>query len=977
MLQNDVVAAGTCFTIKASNIRLDLNGHTVTFGDGNFSEVPNREFELWTGAVPTDWTVRSGSVRRANAIFFGASDLVFAPGGGIIRSAPFRLHGGKTYLGFAFVKAGYNDRFEMRLLDAQTGSVLASYTVTGINRGFASNGSELKFRPSVDTTVAVELECVAAGECTVGMVDVKPAFDYGILSYGYKRDDIAPDVPASAFGNADNVEVYNGTIQQGNGNAIRSAGIYHTGGGWNIHDVTISVNGIHTDGISGNWTKGVSYMRNHIRSTSIGVLNRMHGTAGIKISRPSKTVQASDNIVDGVPQAGISVYTKQSDNLADCTITGNTIRQREVVTEGYGIILGGAFAKFEIRGNTIQPYQGRGILLDGLNYGPLRNGVVRDNQILGIAETRNAEYGENSMEATGIRIRNWGGSAPVHDNIEIFGNTITGMTDASHVHAVYGININASARGDNIFIHDNTIRVTATGKGRNAAAIAFQSTVMDNGGILEVHHNLLSSNDAFLKFGGNDGKEARGIVAYANTFTRPQSIASVGRGIAYGFWNGAANDNILARNSGIDESDPTNYSFEGSAKKSIIAGKNRIEVYVVQGGVPVDGAVVRLKDPNDNITLFEKTTGADGKVVLYTPIAYLSGTAGTPSTRTYPQGSSFPLEIVKSGFSSLGYAIQDTGDQKVTADFSNNSVLSQPLSQSGGNTTGSGTGATGGSGTGGNSGSASGSQGGSSSSSDSSSSGSGGSNSGGNNGTTGNAGRDRIVAMCWQLQAKIESFATRMELLHSALQKRSQTSETRALGRLQSIGEKIAQSNARLRQQVADFVARARAGASTPSLSMVVADLELNLQEALAVKEKREQTAYATLQNKIQLAIQQEENSMNSALQKFHFSAEDIKTQFSQYCSGIMASSQDNRTITREMRSVQRKLSSSLRNAARAFSVAMRTATRDFARQQRDATREFNMSARAAWREYTSAFRSIARSYVAKVRAEIRALRRR
>jgi hypothetical protein len=69
-----------------------------------------------------------------------------------------------------------------------------------------------------------------------------------------------------------------------------------------------------------------------------------------------------------------------------------------------------------VHNNTINPggQGGRGILIDAVGCSDPQiegvSGSIHDNTISNIYEDANFEYGADSLESVGIRIRNWGGN---------------------------------------------------------------------------------------------------------------------------------------------------------------------------------------------------------------------------------------------------------------------------------------------------------------------------------------------------------------------------------------------------------------------------------------------------------------------------------------------------------------------------------------------------------------------------------------
>lgn len=660
VIDRDLEFDSTAFVIKGSNIVLDLGGRTVKFNNGNFSGVPNRDFEEWSGNSPISWNVTSGSPSPTAAIYFGTYDLSF-PSGGSIQSSPVGLKGGKTYLAFAFVKGPEGGAATLRVRRASDGVLLAEKTMSSswLSRGYASGGSadgDLRYKSASDISVILELICSGGSGFRVGMVDIKPAFDYGVTGENYHNAIYHPDINPSWFNGAtDNITIKNGKLIQGSGQGVRCAGIRFPGKKWKIENVIIEMNGINTDGILGSYPEAASIQSSTIQSTSISVFNRMHGTGGIKLDYPTGATIISDNTLDGMPQMGMWIYGCIRDaRETSVQITGNRIKQRELVTEGYAIGLSG-ISNFEIANNLIQPYQGRGILLDaesgcsGGSNGTL-NGSIHDNQILNVHEVRNPEYDLSGLECAGLRIRNGGSATQAHKNIRVYRNTISGYTDAERVRRIFGINLTVSAPEDSIEIYQNEISITASGAERSASAIAFQNSDLTKGNSVRIHNNTLATNGAILQFGGNDGESAKGLLVEANTFRRLSQPAPIGKPFVYGYWVGQEVANILANNipetTDVDPAWAANIQFDGSGAKRLIIGRYRLEVQVRGGNgtLPFAGATVTLKDKTGN-SLIQKMTDPTGAVILYSPQVYYSGTDTSVSRTEYPDGEVFSVTV--------------------------------------------------------------------------------------------------------------------------------------------------------------------------------------------------------------------------------------------------------------------------------------------------------------------------------------------
>ena len=280
-LSEDISCDTPCiiFGGSADNEVLDLNGHTMTFGTANAVTVANADFENWTGSVPDNWTVVTGSVESTSAIDWGTYDLS-ASDSFKIRSDTFSLIGGQTYHAWAFVKSSSSASATLRILDASDDSVLAYLDMTGnnhLNRGFAVYGDEgnaLKYKPETNISVKLELETSGTYAYRVAEINMAPSDHYGVVAYGYQNTTYFPDLSGFTWGAADNVTVQNGTIAQGNGGASYSMALFSdaTNSGWIVDGVTITVSGPNSGGVRG--FKEIT--DSTINGNSVRVFNRMY-----------------------------------------------------------------------------------------------------------------------------------------------------------------------------------------------------------------------------------------------------------------------------------------------------------------------------------------------------------------------------------------------------------------------------------------------------------------------------------------------------------------------------------------------------------------------------------------------------------------------------------------------------------------------------------------------------------------------------
>ena len=245
------------------------------------------------------------------------------------------------------------------------------------------------------------------------------------------------------------------------------------------------------------------------------------------------SVKIHNCIFSGDPEMVIRSYGNldSDETHSSIQIHDNIFLNKEQVTEGYSMAFSGVYG-LDIHNNQITPIQGRGILLDAVGFGTIDgtyNTKIYDNTFF-VYETRNTEYAATSLEVAAIRIRNWGGENEAHNELRIYNNTITASTDENGVHAAYGINITASAPGDDIQIYNNIINIDVSGNGNWGAALAMQHTGNTSATTGIFRNNSITSNSYGIGFDGNDGVDNTNWLFFENDLTA--SIAPIRFGMS-------------------------------------------------------------------------------------------------------------------------------------------------------------------------------------------------------------------------------------------------------------------------------------------------------------------------------------------------------------------------------------------------------------------------------------------------------------
>lgn len=533
-LSENITCPTTCFVASGDNMIIDLNGHTVTFGNSNNPGVSNTDFETWTNETTiTGWTQLAGTSTRTAAIQWGNYDAVLSATASI-QSPTVTLAANQTYLPYIVVKGASSDSVTVTLHKASDNSVLLTNTITDVllDRAFAMTDgalqtTELEYKPSVATDVYLKITCSGTSTKRLFVADIPPARHYAVASYGSQNTSLFPDLAGHTFGNAENIIITGGTIAQGAGNAVKSAAMYFDWCTPTVSNITATMTGNNTAFIAQNGSALV--VDNVDTDTSSKLMfNRMHPTACIDLGDVTGVtgVEIKNSTFRNDPEMVIRSYgSLNSGDGGAAAIHHNNFLNKEQSTEGYGVALSGAYG-FNIYSNNFTPVRGRGILLDAVGYGNVdgTQHVTIQNNIFTVSEKQNAEYGPDSLEAVAIRVRNWGGASEEHSNLLITGNTITATTDASGVHGAYGINITASASNDDILVENNVITVSQTGQ-HFAAGVAFQNENTTAPGRSEIRYNTITTNDIGIKFGGNDGANSNGADIHHNVITSSGSGA--------------------------------------------------------------------------------------------------------------------------------------------------------------------------------------------------------------------------------------------------------------------------------------------------------------------------------------------------------------------------------------------------------------------------------------------------------------------
>jgi hypothetical protein len=586
VLGTDVRTAGTAFVVAAPNVTLDLNGHTVVYGDSAPLGLRNGGFEEGTGNVVPGWDLSgapAATLAPNTSHLFGGQVLHLAPFRGIQRivSDPVDIPtAGRTYTA-TITPSGIDSRSKLRLtvLDAVTGAVLGSGTSNSTPRGYSAIAH---FTPLTTDPVQLRIEVIPPGNATdtldLDQATLTVSNDYGVVASRISRGglpgwvNLSPEAQA-VYRNAANFTLKNGAIVQGQGNGYASSPLFFRKlAGVTVANVQTHATGMDTQTLDATYaTDRVTILNSTFREDIDNISDRMRNFATLKLNNTRALIDVEGNHLLGSPQAGIVIA--RNDPQFSIVIRNNEFRQNAVATNGYAILLSAA-QNFEIAGNTIVPANGKGIDLDGYASAPLVNGSIHDNYV-DVQEVANREY-PRGLEAVALRLRNNLGDMGPQRILRITNNTLIARTgtgqlaEAQSVRLSYA-NPDGAMNDAGIVLDGNLIKAIVTTPDESYRAKALVLDRLDDGINLQISHNVLESNDVSLAV-SDVGGDVTGVNLAFNTLRRSDEGAA-GRyeGILAGFDTHAVR-RVHLLGTALDNGATANVVWVGAGFKDLTVG---------------------------------------------------------------------------------------------------------------------------------------------------------------------------------------------------------------------------------------------------------------------------------------------------------------------------------------------------------------------------------------------------------------------
>ncbi len=354
-----------------------------------------------------------------------------------------------------------------------------------------------------------------------------------------------PTVKASAQTLA-NFTLENGSIVQGGGGSYGASDVYGlSGSGTTINGVTATAYGDDTDLIYLQYAINAVVENSDIVGGIQRISNRMDLFAAVYLAEAAGTVQVSGNTITGSMDTGILVY-RGGTVTSPVTISGNTIEQDTVVTDGYGVVLNNV-ENFTVTNNFIDPVNGRGLILDTFSSGVTLNGTVSGNTIEA-QEHPNLEYSAIGLEAVAMTVRVF--ATGEIRNVTFTNNTFSAQTGVGGDWAAIGVRVsiadnNTQMANSGLVFQNNTFQAVVTavnpslGNGpQSSTAWAVSVADVPAGTGLEFLDNTFASNDVSVNFGDDTGYEG----TVANVLFVGSTISKLSQGAAMNYIGVAAGD---------------------------------------------------------------------------------------------------------------------------------------------------------------------------------------------------------------------------------------------------------------------------------------------------------------------------------------------------------------------------------------------------------------------------------------------------
>jgi uncharacterized repeat protein (TIGR01451 family) len=488
ILDNDVSSEKTCFTITASGITLDLNGHTVIYDNFPNTGLPNPGFENGNGEVPTDWDLsKAPSAKRfSNStkpmaekwhLFFDnpvTGEEIVSPWTNLPAASKVEIY---------FAKYNATWTYPNCLCDQWhtcTGPCEAPYIKVSVE--YEDGSIVYASTPSQDTVEFTFTTANLSGKYRLHFeVNQSWGHDFGIDQLDMR--------PTGNYGVTGSGIVKNGRIVQGQAAGPHNHNINASKP--EVYNLDLEASGIEAANVWAYWSSGKVINSNLVNKSIYKVSSRHQLSGALMFDEAGASVIISGNKITTGAGWGCIVYISRG-APNELIISGNYCSTRNTITNHHGIVTYGSNGA-KIFNNIIEADPGQGMILSEST-----DSDVYNNTIYLKSQAPNLEYGALSQD--GIRLNDYSSgnckNTKVHDN-NIF---ITG--DYDNFYGAGGQVVNGICNvcsGTNNSFYNNYIKVNVVGNDVVGTGIEMGGTL---GNPVVWQNNVIESNHKNVVFGG-------------------------------------------------------------------------------------------------------------------------------------------------------------------------------------------------------------------------------------------------------------------------------------------------------------------------------------------------------------------------------------------------------------------------------------------------------------------------------------------
>ncbi|OGF51072.1 MAG: hypothetical protein A2231_13125 [Candidatus Firestonebacteria bacterium RIFOXYA2_FULL_40_8] len=540
ILTKDITGPMTTLFL-GKNVTLDLNGHTVTFADGNYGHVPNYGFE--EGLARWDVSKAPGAKAVSTIVrpLVGKQFCLLPEGQEIVSEYVTLPVANRSYYGTCAVSKK-NHRVTV-VVEDESGKVVScefkgrskphlggKIENIGPQLGGGTVFTQLFYLPAGKYRIRIK---AVSGDCEIDECDIRPALDAGIAIVGAPEpyatyQDVMSWYPCAFFDynkkdepgkavegipvigkNEGTITIKNGTIRSGYVQGARSWGIQSNAGKINLilENLYINNSGLNSGSVQ---AAKVTIKNCKLEVDTPFIINR-HDTSEMN-AKIGEAVEISGNEFLG-GQGCLSTRGGNADVHDNLFVNAQTVTNHYSISPGEGD---------KIYNNRFEPRIGSGIYIGSRNV-EVYNNVFKISSAPANCEYRDGEYSTSALRISDYNTPMTGPEKKRVYNNKVYNNKIyiTGkeypeydrylpMTYAFFISVGGGVNQ----------IYDNEIFVNSEGK--KVRTLAFFIGGSDQGG--DIYNNKITTNVTPVWIGTDYGP-AKNVNFHNNTIIKAEGAS--------------------------------------------------------------------------------------------------------------------------------------------------------------------------------------------------------------------------------------------------------------------------------------------------------------------------------------------------------------------------------------------------------------------------------------------------------------------